>query len=363
MRYSLLMEKPNKNKGKRKFKEPFTNETKGKLSPLKAVRGEKRMLGASQDLEHGNAKGLPNSVRFSKSYGQRVSPALPRKSKDTISLPRTRLAVDGYALRVKERGSKEMPQVRETNKTSWGSEAEWYSNHLEEGDTYHAKVILPNVERIVAPHTGLKVLEIGCGEGFIARALEGAGASVTGCDISPELIEIAKKKGGRIVYKVSKAEKLDWVTAHEYDVVLAVLTLQNMEKIEPVFEGVVKALKNNGRLIFVLNHPAFRIPKASAWGYDEEVQIQYRRTDAYLSQRRAQIDMHPGTSGKKSVTYSFHRSLQDYMKALKASGFAITRLEEWISHRTSEKGPRERAENTARKEFPLFMMIEAKIVK
>jgi len=251
---------------------------------------------------------------------------------------------------------KEIPK----EKTSWGSEAEWYSNHLEEGDTYHAKVILPNVERIIAPKPGLKILEIGCGEGFIARALAGAGASLTACDISPELIEIAKKKSKGIEYKVSKAEKLEWVGAHVYDVVLAVLTLQNMEKVEPVFQGVARALTKDGRLIFVLNHPAFRIPKATAWGYDEEKSIQYRRADAYLSGRRETIDMHPGKSGNKSVTYSFHRSLQDYMKALKASGFAITRLEEWISHRTSEKGPRERAENTARKEFPLFMMIEAR---
>lgn len=243
-------------------------------------------------------------------------------------------------------------------KTSWGSEAEWYSNHLEEGDTYHAKVILPNVERIVAPQKGQKILEIGCGEGFIARALQGAGAFITACDISPELIEIGKKKGGGIEYRVSKAEKLEWVTPQAYDVVLAVLTLQNMEKIEPVFQGITRVLKQHGRFVFVINHPSFRIPKVTAWGYDEATSTQYRRADAYLSARRESIDMHPGKTGKKSVTYSFHRSLQDYMKALKASGFAITRLEEWISHRTSEAGPRAHAENTARKEFPLFMMIE-----
>ena len=245
-------------------------------------------------------------------------------------------------------------------KTSWGGEAEWYSNHLEEGDTYHAKVILPNIERIIAPKAGQTILEIGCGEGFIARTLAGAGSSVTACDISPELIEIGKRKGGGVEYQVSKAEKLDWVKSKAYDVVLAVLTLQNMEKVEPVFSGVEKALKKDGRLVIVLNHPMFRIPKATAWGYDDVAKVQYRRADAYLSAKREQIDMHPGKTGKKSVTYSFHRSLQDYMKALKASGFAITRLEEWISHRTSEKGPREKAENTARKEFPLFMMIECK---
>lgn len=48
------------------------------------------------------------------------------------------------------------------------------------------------------------------------------------------------------------------------------------------------------------------------------------------------------------------------MKALRTANFAIVRMEEWISHRESEKGPRKIAEDTARKEFPLFLAIEAK---
>jgi hypothetical protein len=52
--------------------------------------------------------------------------------------------------------------------------------------------------------------------------------------------------------------------------------------------------------------------------------------------------------------------MQDYMKALSSAGFAITRIEEWISHKKSEKGPRQEAEDRARKEFPLFLAIEAR---
>lgn len=247
-------------------------------------------------------------------------------------------------------------------KTSWGKEASWYAEHLEQGDTYHAKVILPNLERIVASKKGMRILEIGGGEGFIARALAHAGASVTVTDISPELIKLGKEKGGDIEYRVSKAEDLSWAKAHSCDVVLAVLTLQNMEKIEPVMKEVARVLRPDGRFVFVLNHPTFRIPKATHWGFDEATKTQYRRVDAYLSARKEKMDMHPGKKGANSFTYSFHRSLQDYMKALRGAGFAITRLEEWISHKTSEAGPRAAAENTARKEFPLFMMIEARVV-
>lgn len=250
-------------------------------------------------------------------------------------------------------------EKRMNKKTSWGNETDWYAEHLEGNDTYHAKVVLPNVLRVIAPMKGQKVLEIGCGEGYFARALAKKGSEVTACDISPELIAIAKERGGDVVYKVTPAQDLSFAKNDSYDVVLAVLTLQNMERIDAVMKEVARVLKKDGRFVFVLNHPVVRIPHSSEWGYDEAKKVQYRRSDSYLSAKKVTIDMHPGKGGKKSFTYSFHRSLQEYMKVLRSAGLCITRLEEWISHRTSEPGPRAQAENTARKEFPLFMMIEA----
>ncbi|MBI2075302.1 MAG: SAM-dependent methyltransferase, partial [Candidatus Harrisonbacteria bacterium] len=41
------------------------------------------------------------------------------------------------------------------------------------------------------------------------------------------------------------------------------------------------------------------------------------------------------------------------------AGFAVTDMEEWVSHRTSERGPRAKAEDRARREIPLFLAIKA----
>jgi ubiquinone/menaquinone biosynthesis C-methylase UbiE len=247
--------------------------------------------------------------------------------------------------------------MKQTSKTSWGKEASWYSEHLKHGDTYHAKVILPNLVRLIEPQKGQHVLEIGCGEGFFAEELARRGSSVTGCDIAPELIALAKKKG-KAKYLVTPAQDLSMFQTESFDVVLAVLTLQNMERLDMVMKEVSRVMKPQGRFVFVLNHPVIRVPQVSAWDYDEAKKVQYRRLDAYLSGRKVAIDMHPG-KGKKSLTYSFHRSLQEYMKLMRGAGFCMTRLEEWLSHKESEPGPRAKAENAARKEFPLFMMVEA----
>lgn len=243
--------------------------------------------------------------------------------------------------------------------TSWGDVAEWYQEHLEGDDTYHAKVIAPNLMRIVAPARGMAILDLACGQGYFSRMFRATGADVVGADLGKQLIDIAKKQSGDIEYHVADAKDLSFAASASFEAVVCVLALQNMEKLEPVFKECARVLRPSGRLIFVLNHPGFRVPKRSSWGWDDEAKIQYRRMDGYLSQSRSEIDMAPG-KGTGESTVSFHRSLQDHMKALASAGFAITRLEEWISHKKSEKGPRGDAEDTARKEFPLFLAVECR---
>lgn len=250
-------------------------------------------------------------------------------------------------------------RLRNTTQTSWGKEADWYTKHLDDGDTYHAQVILPNILRILTVVPGMRILEIGCGNGYFARAFQKEGGIVCASDIAPELIAVAKEKGPQdISYHVSPAQDLSWYPPEGADVVVAVLTLQNMDALDVVVKEVARVLAPKGRFVCVLNHPVMRIPQHTAWGFDEGAMAQYRRINTYMTPTKIAIEMHPGKRGSASRTYSYHRPLQDYMKLFRTNGLCVTRLEEWISHRTSEKGPRQKAENTARKEFPLFMMLE-----
>ena len=112
-------------------------------------------------------------------------------------------------------------------------------------------------------------------------------------------------------------------------------------------------------MVLVMNHPTFRVPKRSSWGWDAKGKIQYRRVDGYLSSNETPILVHPGKE-RSEATLTYHRSLQDFFKALSKAGFVVSKLEEWISHKQSEQGPRQEAEDTARKEIPLFLMLETK---
>lgn len=261
--------------------------------------------------------------------------------------------------------------LKPVSDTSWGTVASWYNDHLEKtGDTYHEKVVYPNLFRILGDVQSKRVLDLACGQGQFSRLLRDKGAHVTGVDLGKELIALAEthnpsiKEAGthKVNYFNGSADDLYMLKDNSFDTVICILALQNIEKLQKTIEEVKRVLTQSGSFIFVLNHPSFRNPRKTHWGYDEKEGVQYRRVDEYMSESHIKIDMTPGSKTNKKYTVTFHRPLQVYVKALAKQGLAITRLEEWESHRESEKGPRQKSENNARKEIPLFMCIEGKIV-
>ena len=254
-------------------------------------------------------------------------------------------------------------EVKNQN-TSWGNVSDWYDHTVEDVDSYQQKVILPNLLRIVDPKNGVRVLDVGCGTGVFSRAFAEKGGIVLGLDLGSELIEIARQRAvlkpgvlGQEKYVVCSADDLSKIQETDFDVATIVLAIQNMKNLDKVIGEVNKKIKKGGRLILVMNHPTFRIPQNSDWYYDEKSKIQYRKIARYMSEIEIPILMNPGNRNSKK-TYSFHRPLQVYVKSLAKNGFVITKLEEWISHKESQKGPKKNIEDMARKEIPMFMCLE-----
>jgi len=251
--------------------------------------------------------------------------------------------------------------------TSWGSVADWYDEHLStDEDSYHRKVILPNLLRAMDVQPRDRVVDLACGTGFFVRELYKTTQQVLGVDISEELIAKAQIHGatGDQSYVVSSADDLKILKGASVDKISLVLAIQNIEFVGRMFAECARVLTSSGSMYIVMNHPTFRIPKATSWGWDEKNVSQYRRVDAYLSESKNNIDMHPGDKNQKDTTktISFHRPLQFYVKAFGAHGFMLARLEEWISHKKSTPGVRQKEEDRIRKEIPLFMFLHIKRV-
>lgn len=258
--------------------------------------------------------------------------------------------------------------VTPTPSTSWGSVASWYDEYLQDADTYQAKVIAPNLLRILDVKkfsNTTRVLDLGCGQGyFVKQILEVSHPQIEGVDVGDELISLAKKHiGDKAVFTKTSASNLSHIKDHSVDIVYSVLALQNMADLEKVIQESVRVLSKKGRMVFVLNHPAFRIPKQSDWYTSSERKAQGRVVYTYMSDKKFTIDMNPGKKAAglgSEETYSFHHPLQYYGKLFQKYNLGISRIEEWISHKKSEEGPKKYMEDEARKEIPMFMCLEVR---
>jgi ubiquinone/menaquinone biosynthesis C-methylase UbiE len=245
--------------------------------------------------------------------------------------------------------------------TSWEAAADWYDSYLSAPDTYQAQVIWPNVKRLLSPIREKDIVDIGCGSGYFSRLLVEEGALVSGADSSPSLIASAKKSVKGATFNVADAAVLPW-SSGRFDNAILISAIENMEHPADVLKEAARVLKPSARLLIVMNHPAFRVPQASSWGFDERQDVQYRRIDSYMSERREKFILHPGLKDG-AYTLNYHRPLQAYFKMLKNAGFAVMNMEEWTSHKKSGLGRRANAEDRARNEFPLFLCLVAQKLK
>lgn len=253
------------------------------------------------------------------------------------------------------------PLKNKDNKdTSWDRVDSWYHSIVgQEGHYFHQNVIFPKLFPLLQFGPTDSLLDVACGQGVLARALPEK-LPYVGIDLSPKLIQQAKKldSNPQHHYHVMDATRPIKLEKCDFSHATILLAIQNMEHPSQVFKNVGKHLKQNGKLIIVLNHPCFRIARQSSWQTDLSQKIQFRRIDRYMSALKIPIQMNPGKGEQSSQTWSFHYPLSDYSKWLNESGFCITSIHEWCSDKQST-GKNARMEDRARIEIPMFMAIEA----
>lgn len=248
-----------------------------------------------------------------------------------------------------------MKEKKKTINDSWSS----YDKTVGlKGHYYHQQLILPKaLDLLNLRKANLSLLDLGCGQGILARHIPEK-VDYLGVDSSSALICAAKKysKHRFIVGDVSKplkTEKKDFTHA------ALILALQNIKDGFAVLKNSADHLKQGGKLLVVLNHPCFRVPRQSSWEVDEKKRVQYRRIDRYISPLDIPIQMRPSQNDVADETWSYHYPLSSYTLWLKEAGFCIEILEEWCSDKIST-GKASTMENRSRQEFPLFLAILAR---
>ena len=149
--------------------------------------------------------------------------------------------------------------VYEENLEYWTKRASGYSevNRLELATAQRRKwkrCLQEEIEKTFSHHVteDLRVLDIGTGPGFFAIILCELGYDVTAVDITPAMIDEARKNAGpianKIVFSVMNAEALTYA-GNSFDVVVSRNLTWNLPHPEKAYAEWVRVLKPGGLLL------------------------------------------------------------------------------------------------------------------
>ncbi len=99
------------------------------------------------------------------------------------------------------------------------------------------------------------VMDVGCGEGWLTRALAHKGIDVLGVDVVPELLEAAKTKGGGRFKTIKYEDFSTKVPGEKFDVIVCNFSLLGKESVEHIFKEAHNIINDGGAFIVQTIHP------------------------------------------------------------------------------------------------------------
>ena len=205
----------------------------------------------------------------------------------------------------------------------WETHAQWWIEGFTAGaDPEYEEQILPLAAEELAGSR--RVLDIGCGDGQVARLAASGGAElVVGIDPTWNQISIAAARGGGVRVARAGADGLPFAD-ESFDAAVACLVFEHIRAVDQAIAEVARVLRPGGRFCFFLNHPLLQTP-GSGWIDDQilDPPEQYWRIGPYLIEEESIEEV------EKDVFIPFiHRPLSRYINALIENGLLVERMVE-----------------------------------
>ncbi|HSZ86650.1 MAG TPA: methyltransferase domain-containing protein [Puia sp.] len=154
---------------------------------------------------------------------------------------------------------------------------------------------------LLNPKPGERILDLGCGTGYLTNLIAGSGAKVIGIDNSVEMIEKAKAEYPEIDFEILSAT--DFHFAKKFDAVFSNAVMHWVLEKESAIDCMYENLKPNGRLVIEM-------------GGKNNVQSIMNAIEKYLPKYAA--------INESSLKIWYYPSLSEYTSLLEAKGFRVT---------------------------------------
>jgi ubiquinone/menaquinone biosynthesis C-methylase UbiE len=229
-----------------------------------------------------------------------------------------------------------MTERRERVETSdvraaWDRAADAYVAGQESGrDYYRLEFFGPAQVALCGDVTGLRVLDVGCGSGYLARELARRGARVTAVDLSPRMIEHARRLERAepldIELAVADAETIDGTYgAASFDLVTSCLALQDMAHPDRALRAMHTVLRAGGRAVLSISHPCTDTPYRE-WDKDDAGRKRALRIDRYFD--RDVVTYHWRGWSYDFTTPAVHATLEEWVAWMFDAGFTLRAFRE-----------------------------------
>lgn len=201
--------------------------------------------------------------------------------------------------------------------------ADWRIQVGTDGDANRRLNSDPVLWAMLGDVRGHRVLDAGCGTGYLTRQLAERGALVTGVDLSGAMIAIARNDHPTLDFRVDSLSALRTLDDHEFDAIVSNYVLMDAPDLEGAMRAFARVLKPGGEVVVVFSHPCF--PQGSATFSEDRGEVGYVWPFSYFEpQKRTD----PPWGHFTSEFIWFHRPLSDYWKAFRSAGFSIADFEE-----------------------------------
>lgn len=177
----------------------------------------------------------------------------------------------------------------------------------------------PRVLDAMGELSGLRVLDLGCGEGYMARLLLDQGVSeVVGLDLSREMISaaISSTTDERAIFAMCDLRQGLPPFKGTFDVVIAVFLFNYLTdaEVNVVMTQVASTLRPGGRVVVTIPHPA--LPFLSRSNLSREV-FDFRPEHSYLNYENSFMHGHIlDADGKQVEVLSISRTIESFLNAV-----------------------------------------------